>query len=112
MVRYTQFNNNYLLQFFNDRIDVITIKELFLKQGFNDINTKSRLEPNYMCLYLYTNAPNYYELIVLPSVMSHGIVRFSVYCPTDTLLLSNTPICSVYPITSGYDKIKHFRMDL
>ena len=43
--------------------------------------------------------------------MNHGEIRFEVYCPDEVLLLANTPIASIYPTVSAYDKILFQRVD-
>ena len=111
MVKYSQYNNNYLLQFYDERIDIVTIKMLKIPQGFSNINTKSVLYPNHLCYYFITNNPNIRDFLVLPVVMNHGEIRFEVYCPDEVLLLANTPIASIYPTVSAYDKILFQRVD-
>jgi spore coat polysaccharide biosynthesis protein SpsF (cytidylyltransferase family) len=111
MVKYTQAQNSYLLQFYPDKIDVVTIKPLAIARGYSDIKTKSYLHKNHYCYYMITNHKDFSQFVVLPAVFTNGEVRFTIYTPTDLLLLDNTPLASIYPIASAYEKIQHLRMD-
>lgn len=106
MLQYQQKSKVYIMTFLNDRIDVINTQTLYFERGFRDIDTENYLSKSYMNSYLVAMPQQAKSHIVLPIVFTSGIVRFTIYCPEDVMILPGTVICSIFPIVSSFEKIQ------